>query len=74
MNPVENDIFERLNSYADSHPNFVNLWKDYIKVKKFNYLKSISNCDQMIENLETTEDISVESIALLLLVCNNLNT
>ena len=38
-NLLEDDIMSRLNSYADSHPNVVTLWKEYIKAKKFYYLK-----------------------------------
>ena len=37
-NLLEDDLMSRLNSYADSHPNVVTLWKEYIKVK-MNFLK-----------------------------------
>jgi len=62
----ENETFDRLNSYADSHPNIVSIWKEYIKIKRINYMKSIVDCDAMIGNLETTGDIAAETIALLL--------
>ena len=64
-NLLEDDIMSRLNSYVDSHPNIVSLWKEYIKVKRINYMKAIVDCDDMIRNLETNRDISVETIALL---------
>ena len=64
-NLLEDDIMSRLNSYIDSHPNVVTLWKEYIKVKRINYMKAIVDCDDMIRNLETNRDISVETIALL---------
>jgi len=64
-NLLEDDIMSRLNSYIDSHPNVVTLWKEYIKVKRINYMKAIVDCDYMIRNLETNRDISVETIAML---------
>jgi len=64
-NLLEDDIMCRLNSYADSHPNVVTLWKEYIKVKRINYMKAIVDCDDMIRNLETNRDISVGTIAML---------
>lgn len=64
-NLLEDDLMSRLNSYAESHPNVVTLWKEYIKVKRINYMKAIVDCDDMIRNLESNRDISVETIALL---------
>ena len=64
-NLLEDDIMSRLNSYVDSHPNIVSLWKEYIKVKRINYMKAIVDCDYVIRNLETNRDISVETIAML---------
>ena len=64
-NLLEDDIMSRLNSYIDSHPNVVTLWKEYIKVKRINYMKAIVDCDDMIRNLETNRDISIETIAML---------
>ena len=64
-NLLEDDIMSRLNSYIDSHPNVVTLWKEYIKVKRITYMKAIVDCDEMIRNLETNRDISIETIAML---------
>lgn len=64
-NLLEDDIMSRLNSYIDSHPNVVTLWKEYIKVKRITYMKAIVDCDEMIRNLETNRDISVGTIAML---------
>ena len=64
-NLLEDDLMSRLNFYAESHPTVVTLWKEYIKVKRINYMKAIVDCDDMIRNLETNRDISVETIALL---------
>jgi hypothetical protein len=64
-NLLEDDIMSRLNSYVDSHPNIVSLWKEYIKVKRINYMKAIVDCDYVVRNLATNRDISVETIAML---------
>jgi len=64
-NLLEDDIMSRLDSYIHSHPNVVTLWKEYIKVKRINYMKAIVDCDYMIRNLETNRDISIETIAML---------
>ena len=64
-NLLEDDIMSRLNSYIESHPNVVTLWKEYIKVKRITYMKAIVDCDEMIRNLETNRDISIETIAML---------
>jgi len=64
-NILEDDVMDRLNSYAGSHPNIVSLWREYIKLKRINYMKSIVDCDIMIRTLETNRDVSVETIAVL---------
>ena len=65
MDILEIGLQNRLDEYRDSHPNLVKLWKEYIKVKRINYMKAIVDCDDMIRNLETNRDISVETIAML---------
>ena len=49
----------------NTHPNLVNLWMEYIKVKRISYLKSIVDCESMISNLTNSRDISPETIAML---------
>uniref|UniRef100_A0A6C0C691 Uncharacterized protein n=1 Tax=viral metagenome TaxID=1070528 RepID=A0A6C0C691_9ZZZZ len=64
-NIIEDDVLCRLNNYTDSHPNIVSMWKEYIKLKHINYMKSIVDCDEMLRTLESNRDVSVETIALL---------
>ncbi|GAI74579.1 unnamed protein product, partial [marine sediment metagenome] len=49
----------------ESHPNLVKLWKEYIKVKRISYLRSIVDCESMITNLTNSRDIAPETIAML---------
>ena len=44
MDILEIGLQNRLDEYRDSHPNLVKLWKEYIKVKRISYLKSIVDC------------------------------
>ena len=65
MDILEIGLQNRLNEYSDSHPNLVKLWKEYIKVKRISYLKSIVDCEDMITNLTTSRDISPDTIVML---------
>ena len=65
MDILEIELQNRLDQYRDSHPNLVKLWKEYIKVKRISYLKSIVDCESMIENLINSRDISPDTIVML---------
>ena len=65
MDILEIGLQNRLDEYRDSHPNLVKLWKEYIKVKRISYLKSIVDCEDMITNLTISRDISPETIVML---------
>lgn len=65
MDILEIGLQNRLDQYRDSHPNLVKLWKEYIKVKRISYLKSIVDCESMIENLINSRDISPDTIVML---------
>ena len=65
MDILEIGLQNRLDEYRDSHPNLVKLWKEYIKVKRISYLKSIVDCESMIENLINSRDISPDTIVML---------
>jgi len=65
MDILEIGLQNKLDEYRDSHPNLVKLWKEYIKVKRISYLKSIVDCEDMITNLTISRDISPETIVML---------
>ncbi len=65
MDILEIGLQNRLDEYRDTHPNLVKLWKEYIKVKRISYLKSIVDCESMIENLVNSRDISPDTIVML---------
>ena len=65
MDILEVSLQNRLDQYRHSHPNLVKLWKEYIKVKRISYLKSIVDCESMILNLTNSRDISPDTIAML---------
>ena len=65
IDTFEDDISTRLESYATTHPNLVTLWKEYIRVKRVNYMKAMVDCDDVIRKLKANRDISTDTIVLL---------
>ena len=65
MDILEVGLQTRLDQYSTSHPNLIKLWKEYIKVKRISYLRSIVDCESMIVNLTNSRDISPDTIAML---------
>ena len=62
---LESSIIEKLETFQFSHPNLVSLWKEYIKIKRINFMKAIVDCECVIEKLSENRDISPETIVLL---------
>jgi hypothetical protein len=65
IDTLEEDISTRLGFYENSHPNLVTLWKEYIRAKRVNYIKSMVDCDAVIRKMSINRDISTDTIALL---------
>lgn len=65
LDTLENSIIEKLETFQCTHPNLVSLWKEYIKIKRINFMKAIVDCESMIEKLSENRDIAPETIVLL---------
>ena len=65
LDTLENNMIEKLEEFQISHPNIVILWKEYIKIKRINFMKAIIDCETMIDKLSETRDIAPETIVLL---------
>ena len=65
LDTLENNMIEKLEEFQTSHPNIVILWKEYIKIKRINFMKAIIDCETMIDKLSETRDIAPETIVLL---------
>lgn len=57
-----NKIEELLNANITTHPNLVKLWKEYLKIKKENLEKTLSQCEKMVENIDNICDQSPEEL------------
>ena len=65
MDMLETNLQNKLDEYRDTHPNLVQLWREYIKMKRISYLKSIVDCETVISNLINNRDISADTIIML---------
>jgi len=69
-------ITNKLNNYKNSHPNFYNLWSQYLLSKRKNLMTDLTNCEDVIERLDSQADITNENLVALLILNNSyhLNT
>jgi|TARA_R110002074_G_scaffold106696_5_gene230692 hypothetical protein len=69
-------ITNKLNNYKNSHPNFYNLWSQYLLSKRKNLMTDLTNCEDVIERLDSQADITNENLIALLILNNSyhLNT
>lgn len=69
-------ITNKLNNYKKSHPNFYNLWSQYLLSKRKNLMTDLTNCEDVIERLDSQPDITNENLIALLILNNSyhLNT
>jgi hypothetical protein len=69
-------ITNKLNNYKNSHPNFYNLWSQYLLSKRKNLITDLTNCEDVIERLDSQTDITNENLIALLILNNSyhLNT
>ena len=69
-------ITNKLNNYKKSHPNFYNLWSQYLHSKRKNLMTDLTNCEDVIERLDSQSDITNENLIALLILNNSyhLNT
>ena len=67
---TQNYIYNELDALAMSHPNFVNIWKHYIELKKTSLETTLETCKDNIENIRNLDmrDLSVVEINLLILL------
>lgn len=69
-----NEVLDNLNKYKDTHPNLVNLWVKYINRRKQNMLQIIKEGNEVLNKLDTENDISINNIASLYLIQSTLNS
>lgn len=70
---LETYIHSKLNIHEKSHPNIIGIWREYLDIKKKNYIKAIVDCDSMIRDITNHRDIAPETIILLYTLFQNDN-
>jgi hypothetical protein len=70
---LEAYIHSKLNTHETSHPNIIEIWREYIEIKKNSYMKALVDCDIMIRNITEHRDISPKTIMLLYMLFQNDN-
>ena len=64
-------ITNKLNNYKKSHPNFYNLWSQYLLSKRKNLMTDLTNCEDVIERFDSQPDITNENLIALLILNNS---
>jgi len=64
------DINNKLNLIKDSHPNLYSIWTTMINKKYVDLLKTIYECETMLEKTKTMDDLPREAIITLILLQN----
>tara|TARA_B100001758_G_C18212823_1_gene506040 strand:- start:436 stop:669 length:234 start_codon:yes stop_codon:yes gene_type:complete len=64
------DINDKLNLIKDSHPNLYSIWTTMINKKYVDLLKTIYECETMLEKTKTMDDLPRETIITLILLQN----
>lgn len=60
-------ILQTLEERMETHPNICKLWVKYINIKKNKLEQILNSAKTVIESLDTTEDMTSESLMFLLL-------
>lgn len=61
-------IIQKLNNNYHKAPDLIKIWKYYLKIKKENFIKSLQQCEMMLQQLETTPIMDIQTIALLYII------
>ena len=59
------ELVGELNTYSDTHPNSILLWKHYLHQKRKTYHTSIQECEKAVHLFRTQPDIPLDTILFL---------
>ena len=68
MDSAYKRITSKLNNYKNSHPNFYNLWSQYLVRKQEDMMTDLTNCETVLERLDTQPDLTHENLIALLIL------
>jgi hypothetical protein len=69
-NKIE-DLFKKMNNgFLDTHPTIINMWKLFITKRYTALINNIGECEKMLDNLDTKNDLTDMEILTLYNVYN----
>ena len=69
------ELIINLKQYQETHPNIVNLWTNYIKIKKEKMKSIIEDGEKMLNIIDKIQDLPLETILFMIMykeqMCND---
>lgn len=69
------ELIINLKQHQETHPNIVNLWTNYIKIKKEKMKSIIEDGEKMLNIIDKIQDLPLETILFLIMykeqICND---
>ena len=66
------NVIREIENKLNTHPNLARLWIEYLNIKKFRLETAINEAKNIVQTLETNQDISMNNILLLITCCDTL--
>ena len=60
------NVIREIENKLNTHPNLARLWIEYLNVKKYRLETAINEANNIVQTLETNQDISMNNILLLI--------
>ena len=60
------NVIREIENKLNTHPNLSRLWIEYLNIKKFRLETAINEAKNIIQTLETNQDIPMNNILLLI--------
>ena len=60
------NVIREIENKLNTHPNLARLWIEYLNVKKYRLETAINEAKNIVQKLETNQDISMNNILLLI--------
>lgn len=62
------NLLLKLNEHIETHPNLINMWINYIKIKKSKVDSILEQGEKMLDNIKHINDFHLESIPFILVL------
>ena len=60
------NVIREIENKLNTHPNLARLWIEYLNVKKYRLETAINEAKNIVQTLETNQDIPMNNILLLI--------